>query len=151
MRREPFTIMALAAHHDRIGFCFLIDRQPMDWQLSYKGALSPGQAREKVAEWLKFYAPDVIVTEDLRGSERKGKDTQRLIVAMKEVALETEAQFIEIERPRPCKNKYAHIKGLCDKFPQMKVIAPSTRKIYEKEPHAVTIFEALALAQEIFD
>lgn len=123
----------------------------MDWQLAHEAAKAPDRAKEKVLEWLRFYAPDIVVTEDLSGSMRKGKQAQRIILAAKEAALETDAQHIEIGRTQPFANKYEQIDRLCDEFPQLEVIQPKQhRRIFDCEPPYTTVFEALAMAQELF-
>lgn len=148
MTGKPLTVMALAAHHNRIGFCFLIGKQPMDWQLSFLSARSPAKAKAKAMRWIKFYSPDVVITEDIEGSQRKGMVTQDLIGALKDAALENDVQHIEARRTQPCANKYVHIDQLCAQFPQMKAIQPRKREIYDTEPPVITIFEALSLAKE---
>ncbi len=149
MERNQFTVMAITASHNRIGFCFLIDRQPMDWQLAHKAAQSPECTKQKVLEWLMFYAPDVVITEDLSGSLRKGRKAQHLILAIKDAVLEADVQHIEVTRAQPFANKYDQIKNLCEQFPQMKAVAPRKRKLFETEPPYTTIFECLALAQQV--
>lgn len=121
----------------------------MDWQLSYKAARSPKHAQKKISQWLEFYAPDIIVTENLRGSGRKGDRAKVLIQAVKDVAEQSSAQHIEVERSQPFASKYDQIEQLCDRYPQMKSVAPVRRKFFEKEPPRVTIFEALAMAEQI--
>ncbi|MGH1576499.1 hypothetical protein [Planktotalea sp.] len=149
MTRKPFTVMAITASHNRIGFCFLIDKQPMDWQLAHHASKSPELTYEKAAQWFAYYQPDIIVTEDLNGSLTKGKKAQRLILAIKEAALLTDAQHIECERVQPYANKYEQIDRLCAEFPQMSAVAPKRRRIFDNEPAATTIFECLVLAKQL--
>ena len=89
------TVLALAAHHNRIAFCFLVDGQPMDWQLVYRAASSPARAKMKAEEWISFYAPDVIVTEDPKGFVRKGRVAENLTIALREAAIESDALHVE--------------------------------------------------------
>jgi len=150
MTEQPMTTMAISAHHNRIGFCFLIGKQPMDWQLARNASKSPERTKAKVMEWLRFYRPNIVVTEDLTGSVRKGKQAQRLILAAKEAALETDAQHIEIGRTQPFGNKYEQIDRLCDEFPQLKVIQPKQhRRIFDCEPAHTTVFEACSMALDV--
>ncbi|WP_298362542.1 hypothetical protein [uncultured Litoreibacter sp.] len=148
MVKQPNTVMAFAAHHNRFGFVFMIGQQPMDWQLVYQAAATPELAKRKIAGWLHFYKPDLIVTEDLAGSQRKGRKAQQLILAIKEVAFATDADNAEVARSQPFANKYEQIERLCEEFPQMKAVAPARRRIYDAEPPYVTLFEALALAKQ---
>ena len=143
---RPKTIMAFAAHHNRIGFVFLIGDQPMDWQLSYQAATSPSLARKKVAEWLRCYQPDFVLTEEMLGSQRKGQKALALIAAIAEVAEVSPAKHCPRRRQQPFANKYVQIEALCERFPQMRAVAPKARRFYDPEPPYVTLFEALALA-----
>ena len=143
---RPKTTMALAAHHNRIGFVFLIGEQPMDWQLSYQAATSPSRAQKMVAEWLRCYQPDFVLTEELSGSQRKGQKALALIGAIAKVADVSPAKHRQRQRQQPFANKYAQIEALCERFPQMRAVAPKARRFYDPEPPYVTLFEALALA-----
>lgn len=141
--------MSMTAAHNRIGFCFFVDDQPKSWKLAHNAAKSPQKTYDKIAKWLAFYQPDVVITEDLNGSLRKGKKAQRLILAIKEAVLESDTQHIEIERYQPYANKYEQIERLCEQFPQMRNVAPKKRRIFDTEPAATTIFECVALALQI--
>ena len=143
--------MAITANHNRIAFCFLVDGNPMDWQLAHHAAKCPERTYAKVAKWLKFYSPDVVVTEDLNGSSRKGIRTQRLIFSIKEAVIDSDAQHIEMERHQPFANKYEQIERLCDQFPQMNLIKPRKRRIFDNEPAVTTVFESLGLATQLLE
>ena len=143
--------MAITANHNRLAFCFLVDGDPMDWQLAHSAAKSPEKTYAKVAKWLKFYQPDIVITEDLNGSSRKGRRTQRLILSIKEAVIDSKAQHIEMERYQPFANKYEQVDRLCDQFPQMQLIKPRKRRIFDNEPPVTTVFECLALALQLAD
>ena len=143
------TVLALAAHHNRIAFCFLVDGQPMDWQLVYRAATSPARAKMKAEEWINFYAPDVIVTEDPKGFVRKRRVAENLTTALREAAIESDALHVEFERQQNFENKYDEIEALCLRFPAMRIVKPRRRRVYEQEPSATTIFEALSLALQL--
>jgi len=145
---KPKTIMVFSAHHNRIGFCFLIDRQPMDWQIAHVAAKSPDTTKYKIQEWLKFYSPDLVITEDCQSSSRKGRIAQRLILAIKQAVYETDIEHVEVMRTQPFANKYEQIDRLCLKYPQLKVVQPKKRKIYDPEPAYVTVFEAVVMAEQ---
>ena len=146
---KPFTTMAIATHHNRIGFCFLVDKEPMDWQLAHRASRSASKAQKKVREWLDFYAPDVVIVELFTAGTRKGIRAQELTAAIKETVLESGAQFIETERQQPFANKYEQIDSLCDEFPQMQMSKPKKPRFFDPEPAETTVFEALAMAQAV--
>jgi len=149
MRNSPLTIMSIAVSHNRIAFVFLIDRQPMDWEMSFVAAASPKSAASKVAQWIKHYGVDVVITEDTRISTRKGRRTQSLLEAVCAAVQVTDTQHIEVVRSQPFQSKYEQIDDLITRYPQMKAVAPRKRKYWENEPHSVTIFEALAMAEQV--
>lgn len=128
---------------------FFIDKQPMDWEISYVAASSPDNAAKKAQHWVQWYGVDVVVTENPHSTNRKGKRSQKLLEAIYEAIQATAAQSIEVERCQPFQSKYEQIDDLCHRYPQMRAAAPRKRKYWENEPHAVTIFEALSNAEQI--
>lgn len=141
--------MAIAVNHNRIAMVFLIDKQPMDWELSYVGASSPDQAHTKVTQWITHYGVDVVVTESCEVTTRKGKRTMRLMLGVREGAIQSPAQHIEVIRHQPFQSKYEQIDDLVQRYPQMQAVAPKKRRYWENESHAVTIFEALAMTEQV--
>lgn len=123
----------------------------MDWQLAHRAACSPQEVKNKVRQWLVFYAPELVISENLSGSFRKGRKAQGLILAIKQVVDEVKTPHVEIERSQPFANKYEQIDRLCDQFPQMTAIQPKHRRIFDAEPPYITIFEALAMARQYID
>lgn len=145
MLDRPKTIMAFATHHNRVGFCFFIDKQPMDWQLSYKAAKTASNTETMLAKWLEFYAPDIVVTEKVHRDSRKGERAKHLLAVVDRVVRAKKIKLVKVVKQQPYMNKYLQIDELCDRYPQMKAVAPKRRKYFEKEPPYVTLFEALAL------
>ena len=143
------TIIAIAVSNNRIAMVFLIDKQPMDWEVSYVAAASIGNAANKVTEWIDHYSADIVVTENLCATTRKGRRTRHLQEAVENAAVHSRAQHIDVLRHQPFPSKYEQIDDLVVRYPQLKAIAPLKRKYWENEPHVVTIFEAMALAEKI--
>lgn len=128
---------------------FLIDKQPMDWEMSYLAATSPENAAKKVKYWIKYYDVEVIITERTDGATRKGQRTQSLLMAVSEAAKTSGLQHESVVRSQPFQSKYEQLDNLAERFPQLKVVAPKKRKYWENEPQCVTIFEALALVEKV--
>ena len=148
-KNRPLSIISIAVSHNRIAMVFLIDKQPMDWEMSYVAASSPDNATKKAKHWVQWYGADVVVTENPRNTNRKGERSQQLLEAVCQAVQATKAQPIEVERHQPYPSKYEQIDALCARYPQMKAAAPRKRKYWENEPHAVTTFEALSNAEQI--
>lgn len=140
--------MAFAAHHNRFAFVFFIANQPMDWQLIHEAAKSPEAAIAKVGDLLRYYQPDIVLTEELSGSARKGRTAQRLLLAIKDAVLESESEHYEVARSQPFANKYEYIDWLCERYPQLKTVQPKRRRVFDPEPPHVSTFEAVSLGQQ---
>jgi len=148
MQNRPQTIMSIAVHHNRIGFCFMVGRQPMDWKLSYKAARTFDSARGKIAKWIEAYSPDLVITEQVKPSSRKGERTQALLEVIQLAVKRSGTKSVQIPRQQPHTNKYVQIEELVKRYPQMQAVAPKRRLYYEKEPPYVTLFESLAMAEQ---
>ena len=44
---------------------------------------------------------------------------------------------------------FDQIDTLIARYPQMKIVAPRKRRYWENEPHTVTLFESLAMAERV--
>lgn len=150
MRLNPRTTLAIAINHNRIGCVYFIDKQPMLWELSYLASRSVDQARSKIDEWLEIYDVDCVVTEVQNGVSRKGKRTQILIDKINhQLANRDDVDHFTIRRQQPFPSKYEQIDDLCCRYPQMRVIAPKKRRYWENEPAVVTLFDALAMGEQV--
>lgn len=148
MSAKPLWVLSIAVNYNRIGFCYLIGKQPMDWQLTFKAATSAGRAEQKLNQWLDLYRPDVVITEAPRSAKRKGDRTKMLLDVVDRVVKRNGARHIVVERKQPYANRYDQIEDLCKRYPQMKAVAPKRRRYFDKEPPYVTIFDALAMAEQ---
>lgn len=151
MRTKPIRTLAITASHNRLCFVFLIGEQPMDWELSFTAASSIDETAKKVDQWIHYYQADVVVAENLKTVTRKGERTLHLIDAIHKASQSSQAKLIIIRREQPFQSKYEQIDDLCDRYPQMKILAPPKRKYWENERHSVSYFEALAMAVQYFD
>ena len=146
MTTNPQTVMSIAVSHNRICFVYLIDKQPMDWEMSHKATSSPKLTGKKVSSWIEYYAPDVVITEDMGANNRKGARTKQLHEAMVDCVHLSDARHVAIARYQPFQSKYEQIEDLCVHFPQMRTLAPRKRRYWENEPQNVSYFEALSMA-----
>jgi hypothetical protein len=141
--------MSIAVNYNRIGFCYLIGKQPIDWQMTFKAATTIKNAENKITQWIDFYRPDVVITEDPRTLRRKGERARMLLDVAKRIADGSDVQHIEMPRVQPHRNLYDRIDELCERYPQLKAARPRRRKYYQKEPPYVTIFDAASMADEM--
>lgn len=146
---KPLTYLAIAANHNRLGMVFMIDKQPADWELSYTGASSPDNAFNQALKWIRHYGADVVITQTMEDRTRKGKWTMNLIDAIGRAAETSDAQNITVQHEQPFQSKYDQIDALIARYPQMQIVAPRKRRYWENEPHTVTLFEGLAMAERV--
>jgi len=149
MKDRPLRTMSFAVNYNRIGFVYLIGKQPMDWQLSFKAGNTAGHAENKIRQWIEYYQPDVVITENYKTLGRKGERARMLLDVLKRTLAKHDVQHIEMDRVQPYRNLYDQIDDLCDRYPQVQAARPKRRKYYQKEPPYVTIFDALAMADEM--
>ena len=143
--------MAIAVATGRIGYVYLIGGRLRDWGLSRKASKSPTLAARQTEKWIEEFAPDVVVTEVVSKTSTKSFKTRALIGAIQSVAAKATLLDVCVARARKFKNKYEEARGLADKFPELSLWVPKTRRIWEPEPRTTMLFEALALAVVVID
>lgn len=105
MMAKPFAALSIAMGTGKIGYVFVVDGELMDWGLSLSAAKSQGKAAAKVAEWIKLYAPSVIVTERLTRHMRKSGQTLLNIEAIEKLAQDSDIHHVDVERVQLYANK----------------------------------------------
>lgn len=142
---RPRRVMGIAVGTGKIGFAYLVDGELMDWKLSVDASHSEVRAFEGAKHWLQDYSVDLLVLEDPAQS-RKGDYSLTLLAAITSAAEAISVPVATISRPRNAANKYAEAADLAKEFPQIEPWLPDKRKLWEKEPRFIVLFEALSLA-----
>jgi len=142
-------VLAFAAVSERIGTILMIDGQLREWKVSEQAAMSSNDAAGYAQEMINFYKPNVVVTERLRNDCRKGKHTRGLIAAMALVADQNYVLDISIERRQRYANKYDEAEALVAGYPDLLGWLPKKRRIFDREPRSMVLFEALSLARSV--
>lgn len=146
MKGRPLRTLSLAVNYNRIGFVYLIGRQPMFWKLSFKAGSTSSNAEKHLKRWLDEYDPDIVITERLETMGRKTERSKMLLDVVYRTICKHDVQHITQDRTQPYRNLYDQIDRLCERYPQMEAARPKRRKFYQKEPPYVTVFDALSLA-----
>lgn len=136
--------MGIAIGSGKIGFAYLVDGELMDWKLSIEGSRSEDSAYALSAKWIGYYQLDALVFEDPESS-RRGAHAKLLHAAVARAAAEAKVDIILAQREQLAPNKYAEAAMLADEFPQLAAWLPDKRRLWEKEPRNIILFEALAL------
>jgi hypothetical protein len=138
-------VLGFAVGSGKIGFAYLVDGELMDWRLSIKASRSFDKAFRQALDWITYYAPEMVVLEEIPADTRKGAYTQSLLLAIESAANNVNVEHVRIARPASGPNKYADAAELAAEFPQIASWLPHPRRLWETEPRNVIYFEALAL------
>ena len=94
--------------------------------------------------------PGVVVTEKRTTGCRKGQRIRALIRSLAELASHNSVLDVAVMRPRRFPSKYQEDLALVDSYPEMTGYLPKQRRrIFDHEPRSMTLFEALALADQV--
>ena len=141
----------MAVATGRVGYVFLVDGVLMDWKISKKASKSPKEARSYTTKLIKFFKPDVVVTERIAINSRKGDHAKNITATIAKVAADHELLDIAVPRLQAFKNKYAEARELVLRFPDLQPRLPKEPRIWQSEPYSTIYFEALALALLVID
>ena len=144
-------VLAIAVATGRVGYVFLVGGSLMEWKLSKKASRSPEEARKHATTWIKFFKPDVVVTEKITKHSRKGEHARGLIAAIAKVAEGHDLVDVSVTRIQAFKNKYEEARELVLRFPDLRPRLPKEPRIWQSEPFGTIYFEALALALLVID
>lgn len=143
---KRLRVLAIAAATGRVGHALLIGGRLLDWGLSRKASKSPELAAEHAEKLIADLKPDVVVTEDIPKSSVKGSRTRVLIEAMAGVAANANLLDVRFTHIQEYANKYEEAAHLATRFPEIASWVPKKRRLWDPEPRATVLFEALALA-----
>ena len=139
--------IGFAAASGRVGMVYMEDGQLVCWKMSSLAATCPEAAAAYAAKLIARYTPDWVILEDAEQARCKGKRTKRLIAAMARVAQKSAANVMIVQRRQPFKNKYEEAEALTRKHPELSAIALKRRRVFDLEPRATVVFEAVALIE----
>lgn len=147
--QNGFRVLSVAVATGRIGCVFLVEGKLFDWRLSKKAANSVELAERQTSVWIKKFAPDVVVTEDVSDRSTKSRKTRELIECIGCVAVQKGLLEVKVPKDVRFKNKYKEAEVLGRLFPEIAAWVPKKPKYWETEPRNTVYFEALALALEV--
>jgi len=144
---QGLSYLAFAAGYRRISFVLIENGQLATWQTSCKAAGCPELAACFAEEFIDLLRPNVIVMEDITAGTHKGKATQALLQAIANVAAQSDANTIAIQRERLFRCRYTEAEHLARLYPDLADKVPK-RRFFDPEPHHTVLFGALALADQ---
>jgi hypothetical protein len=136
--------MGIAIGSGRIGFAYMVDGELMDWKLSIDASRNESAAFDQAQKWIGFYELNALILEAPETS-RKGPYSLSLHAAVVKAAKGLGVEVMLVERSGTASNKYDEAAALTREFPQLAAWLPDKRKLWEKEPRFIILFEALSL------
>ncbi|NBB81347.1 MAG: hypothetical protein GVY36_18220, partial [Verrucomicrobia bacterium] len=125
----------------------LQDSHLVDWGIAIKAVKSASEFVGFVQTLINELKPDIVVTEKITETCRKGKRARSLISAIADIASHNPVLDVSVERPRGFPSKYEEAEYLVRKHPELIGYAPKQkRRLFDFEPRGMVLFEALALA-----
>ena len=110
-----------------------------------------GKTKEVLGNWLTRYQPDLVVIEDYRTAARKGPRQRRALRHLPAFARRFPCEVMVIERRKTHANLYIEASALAIRFPSLEDRVPRKPELWEREPHFVSMFEAVTLAVNVLD
>lgn len=144
-------VLAIAVATGRVGYVFFDGNTLVDWKASKKACKSAKQAQTHAIKWIRYFKPDVVVTERVTKPCRKGDHAKGLITTIAKVAEDHDLLDVSVPRLRAFKTKYAEARALVVRFPELRPRLPKEPRIWETEPYGTIYFEALAMALLVID
>lgn len=144
-------VLAVAVAKGRAGYVFLADGTLKDWQMSAKAVRSTSELVGWVQELILRLRPEVVVTEALAGTSKKGSRTRRLIEAATRIASHNHVLDVSVVRPRDYANQYEEAEALAARYTELQALVPPKPKFYQSAPHRLVLFEALALGDAVMN
>lgn len=145
-------ILAAAAASGKTAYVFFVDGRLKQWGMSRKASKSAGHASSVMKQWIDQLRPDVVITEDIQYADKKSEKTKSIIDAMACTAdKEPTVNSLRITRQQHYQNKYDEAEALAQAYPILKAWVPKPRRFFDNEPRNTVLFEALALADYIFE
>ena len=144
---EKIKYLAFAVGYRRVSLVLLQNGRLVTWQTSCKAASNDRQVTRLVNDALNTLVPHVIVFEKIGDGSRKGKNATARLKVIAELADSYPAQVLCLERERLFASRFQEAEHLASRYPELADKVPY-RRFFDREPHHVVLFEALALADQ---
>jgi hypothetical protein len=135
------------------GFAVIERERLVDWGLKHIGPSNPERV-QATKQLIHRYAPSFLVVEDMEHPEcQKGARARKLFVELRALASELRVNFVAVSwrmvRERvgggADANKEIVAQNACILFPELELMLPLHRKIWQSESPRMSVFDATAL------
>ena len=142
--RSPKCV-ALAASSSKVGLVCLEGAELLDWEISIDASRSVEDAFSQATYWLRYYRPEIVITEQFTDRSRKGPNTRAVVEAIRAAADDLDIPWIEILPVKRFETKFAAAADVATQYPQLEPWLPEPRRRWEAEDRNIILFEAMAL------
>lgn len=143
-------VLAVAVASSRAGYILMQGTQVIDWGITVKAARNSSDLVGFVQSLINQLKPDVLVTERCDAGSKKGRNTRKLIAAIAAIASQNYLMDVAVPRPRRFPSKYEEATDAVSRHPELIGYLPrQKRRLFDYEPRAMILFEALALAERV--
>ncbi|WP_337658831.1 hypothetical protein [Sphingorhabdus sp. Alg231-15] len=139
---------AIASRSGQLGTVCLIRHDLLHWEMSVKYARSPELAATYAKKMIDRFEPDIFVCENLTTAHRKSSRTKGILKSLSEVAETSKTQAVTIGRIQRHPSKQVEAVHIAKRHPALARYVPPPRRVFDDEPRAYVLFEAIALAEE---
>lgn len=141
-------LMAVAARSGQLGVVCLVGRDLLHWEMTVKYARTPKLVRQYMEKLINLYEPDVFVSEEAEQAFRKAPRTRKVLTTLALIGEDSKARAIKVERIQRHPNKQIEAAQIAKRHPALSIYVPPPRRVFDDEPRAYVLFEAIALAEE---
>lgn len=142
-------MLAFAVATKRAAFVVIDRHELVDWGVSVKAAESAAEITAWANSVIEATTPEVVITERLDGSCRKGENTRALITVVSSLAATHAVLDIAVSRPHGHPSKYEEAADLAERYPALLGWLPRKRRAMDNETRNTVLFEAVALAEKV--
>jgi hypothetical protein len=142
-------MLAVAVVSRHVAYVYLIGDRLVDWRISDRASSSAEKAATTAQGWINLLHPDVLVTEKITGSEKKGEKTRAVIEAIATIGANNYVLDVAVAREQSFPNKYLEADTIVADYQELRPWLPKKRLFYDNEPRNTVLFEAMALAQSV--
>jgi len=143
-------VLAFAAASGRVAHVLVVKDRIKSLGMSRKASMGPMEARAYAAQQIEQMRPDIVITEKLLTTSKKGARTRQIIDALRAVAELADLESIAVARGQVHVNRFAEARDLARRYPTLRPYLPKVRRIWEPEPKTLIYFEALSLIETTF-
>lgn len=152
--KEKF-VLAFFPNPLGFGFAFMQNALNLkDYQMVKLRPVNNKATIKRIKEYIEYYEPDIVVVEDYLGKQsRKSQRIQKLIDCIIACAKDKNIEVRQYAREQirfvfsefKAKTKYEISKVITENIPELKKLIKPQRKLWESEPYAQGIFDAVSL------